>query len=233
MFLRKLIINSSVFPTKDYYPFNLEIFQKTKEIEFKSPVTFFAGENGSGKSTLLKAIARKWKIHLWCETDFNPAVRNPYADLLYTSLTTENGEEVPGAFFAAQNFKRYAELVDEWAKVSPEYLIHHGGEPLTSKSHGQTNMQYFRSRFKIKGLYLLDEPEAALSPKTQLELLQVISESVQNGNVQFIIATHSPILLGMKDAEIFGFNDVPISPIPFHETDYYKIYKEVMNSYLE
>jgi predicted ATPase len=231
MFLHQIQINQAVFPNSDYYPFNLEIFQKTKSIDIKSQVTFFAGENGSGKSTLLKAIARKWKIHLWCESEYSPPEKNPYAELLYACLTIENGEEVPGAFFAAQNFKRYAELVDEWAKVSPEYLIHHGGEALTSKSHGQTNMQYFRSRFKIKGLYLLDEPEAALSPKSQLELLQVISEAMENGNTQFIIATHSPILLGMKGADILSFDTIPISPIAFTQTEYFKIYKEVMNNF--
>jgi predicted ATPase len=230
MFLKKLHIIESCYPTHEFYPFNLKIFQNSELVEFKSPITFFVGENGSGKSTLLKAIARKWKIHLWCENEFNPAVRNPYAELLYTCLTID-GEEVPGAFFAAQNFKRYAELVDEWAKVSPEYLTHHGGKPLTSRSHGQTNMQYFRSRFKIKGLYLLDEPEAALSPKSQLELLQVIQESVKNDNVQFIIATHSPILLGMEGADILSFNDAPISKIAFTETDYFKIYKDVLNNY--
>jgi predicted ATPase len=231
MFLSNLHINHAVFPTLEKYPFSLEVFQKTTDIKFTKSVTFFSGENGSGKTTLLKAIARAWKIHLWCESEYTPVERNPYAELLYTCLTFENGEEVPGAFFAAQNFKRYAELVDEWAKVSPEYLIHHGGEPLTSKSHGQTNMQYFRNRFKIKGLYLLDEPEAALSPKSQLELLEVISESRANGNTQFIIATHSPILLGLKDAEILNFDTSPISSISYTETDYYKVYKEVLNNY--
>ena len=229
MFLHKLSIHPSAFPTTDYYPFNLEVFQNTSELEFKLPVTFFAGENGSGKTTLLKAIARKWKIHLWCEAEYTPTERNPFAELLFSCITLDYTDEVPGAYFAAQNFKRYAELVDEWAKVSPEYLIHHGGVPLTSKSHGQTNMQYFRNRFKIKGLYLLDEPEAALSPRSQLELIDVIAEAAQSGNVQFIIATHSPILLGMKNAEILNFNTSPISTISFTDTEYYKIYKEVLN----
>jgi predicted ATPase len=231
MFLNKLSIHQTFFPTKEYYPFNLEVFQNTDEVNFNMPVTFFAGENGSGKTTLLKALARKWKIHLWCESEYSPTERNPYAEMLHSCISLDYTEEVPGAFFAAQNFKRYAELVDEWAKVSPEYLIHHGGVPLTSKSHGQTNMQYFRNRFKIKGLYLLDEPEAALSPRSQLELIDVITEAEKKGNVQFIIATHSPILLSMRNAEILYFKKSSISNVSYTETDYFKIYKEVLSQF--
>ena len=229
MFLRKLYINQSQFPSKAQYPFNLEVFEQTKSITFEKNLVFFAGENGSGKSTLLKAIARKCDIHLWCESEYTPLVRNPYADLLHTCIELDFSGMVPGAFFAAQNFKRYAEMVDDWAKVSMDYLQHLGGESLSSKSHGQTNMQYFRNRFNIKGLYLLDEPEAALSPRSQLELIGVITEAMKKGDVQFIIATHSPILLAMNDAQILDFNAIPISTIHYTETDYYKIYKTLMN----
>jgi predicted ATPase len=231
MFLNKLNIDRNKFPTNDFYPFNLEIFQKTSSIEFKSDVTFFAGENGSGKSTLLSAIARKWDIHIWCQNEYSPLVNNKYSDLLYTCLKLEKSENVPGAFFAAQSFKKYAELIDEWAKTDKSYLQYHGGESLSAKSHGQTNMQYFRNRFKIKGLYLLDEPEAALSPKSQIELLDVISESVSNGNVQFIIATHSPILLGLAGSAIYNFNNIPVCPIAYEDTEYFQIYMDILMNY--
>jgi predicted ATPase len=228
MFLNKLNIEHSKFPTIDFYPFNLKVFQETLSLEFSSKVTFFSGENGSGKSTLLSAIARKWDIHIWCQNDYSPLVHNKYADLLYTCLKLEKSEAVPGAFFSAQSFKKYADLIDEWAKTDKSYLQYHGGESLSAKSHGQTNMQYFRNRFKIKGLYLLDEPEAALSPKSQIELLDVISESVQNGNAQFIIATHSPILLGLSGSVIYDFNNIPIKPIAYEDTDYYIIYRDIL-----
>jgi len=228
MYLKKLHIDHSLFPTKNFYPFNLKVLQQTLAIEFSTPVTFFAGENGSGKSTLLTAIAQKWDIHIWYKNEFSPLIPNKFAGLLYTCLKLEKTEDVPGAFFSAQSFKRYADLIDEWAVTDKSYLKYHGGEPLTTRSHGQINMQYFRNRFKIKGLYLLDEPEAALSPKTQIELLQIITEAVNNGNVQFIIATHSPILLGYHGSSIFDFNNIPIQLIPYQETDYYRIYKDFL-----
>jgi predicted ATPase len=228
MFLNKLNIVKSKFPTSEFYPFNLKIFHNSKVIEFKTPVTFFAGENGSGKSTLLAAIARKQNIHIWHEHDFRPLKYNKYYDQLHTCLQFEIGEEVPGAFFSAQSFKQYAELVDEWAKTDPGVLDYFGGESLALRSHGQTNMQYFRNRFRIKGLYLLDEPEAALSPRSQKELSQILSEVTSDGNAQFIIATHSPILLGLPGSIIYSFDQNTISAVSYEETDYYRIYKDFL-----
>jgi predicted ATPase len=230
MFLKSISINQSKFPTLEFYPYNLKIFQETSKIEFSSKVTFFAGENGSGKSTLLSAIARKSNIYLWCQNEYSPLVYNKYSDTLQQTLDIVFTEMVQGAFFSAQSFKRYAELIDEWAKTDFSSLNYHGGEALTLKSHGQTNMQYFRNRFKIKGLYLLDEPEAALSPKSQIEFLKVIREAIDRGNTQFIIATHSPILMGFKDALIYNFDTSPISPIEFEETDYFILYKDYINN---
>ena len=228
MYLKKLHINQNRFPTTEFYPFNLKIFQNTRTIEFNTPVTFFAGENGSGKSTLLAAIARKQNIHIWHEHDFRPLKHNKYADLLHSCLQLDIKDEVPGGFFSAQNFKQYAELVDEWAKEDPGVLNYYGGESLALRSHGQTNMQYFRNRFKIKGLYLLDEPEAALSPRSQIEFSQIISEASADGNAQFIVATHSPILLGMNNTTIYSFDMNPIAAIPYEETEYYKIYRDFL-----
>ena len=143
----------------------------------------------------------------------------------------ETNEKISGAFFSVQNFKKYAELVDEWAKADPLVLQYYGGESLALRSHGQTNMQYFCNRFKIKGLYLLDEPEAALSPKSQIELLQIISEAALRGNTQFIISTHSPILLGLSNSTIYSFNHIPIAAVGYDETDYYHIYKNFLNNW--
>jgi predicted ATPase len=228
MFLSKLNIIKSKFPTSEFYPFNLKIFHESGTIEFKTPITFFAGENGSGKSTLLAAIARKNNIHIWNEHDYRPLKHNKYSDQLHNCLQLEIEEEVPGGFFSAQNFKQYAELVDEWAKEDPGVLNYFGGESLALRSHGQTNMQYFRNRFKIRGLYLLDEPEAALSPKSQVELSQILAEVTSDGNVQFIIATHSPILLGLDGSTIYSFDQNSISIINYEHTDYYRIYKDFL-----
>lgn len=228
MYLNKLHIDQSSFPTRESYPFNLKVFHTTKILEFTTPVTFFAGENGSGKSTLLAAIARRCNIHYWHQHDYLPLKYNKYSELLYECLKLELGEEVPGAFFSAQSFKKYAELVDEWAKEDPAVLKYYGGESLALRSHGQTNMQYFSNRFKIKGLYLLDEPEAALSPRSQIELLNILSEVTSTGIAQFINATHSPLMLGLQGSTIYSFDHSPISTIAYEETDYYRIYKDFL-----
>ena len=89
-------------------------------------------------------------------------------------------------------------------------------------------MSFFKTRFRIKGLYLLDEPETALSPKSQLELLRVISDMIKDGHAQFIIATHSPILLACPKAKIYSFNHVPLKQVDYEETEYYRIYKAFM-----
>jgi predicted ATPase len=230
MFLKSITINQSKFPSTDVYPYHLKVFKETSKIELTSKVTFFAGENGSGKSTLLSAIARKSNIYMWCQNEYSPLVFNKYSDTLHQALEITYTEMVQGAFFSAQSFKRYAELVDEWAKTDVSSLNYHGGEALTLRSHGQTHMQYFRNRFKIKGLYLLDEPESALSPKSQIEFLKVIREAVDRNNTQFIIATHSPILLGFYDAVILNFDSIPISPIDYELTDYYTLYKDLITN---
>jgi predicted ATPase len=230
MFLKSIKIDQSKFPTLEFYPYNLKVFQETPDIEFSSKVTFFAGENGSGKSTLLGAIATKCNIYMWCQNEYSPLVFNKYAATFHQALDISFTEMVQGAFFSAQSFKRYAELVDEWAKTDISSLNYHGGEALTLRSHGQTHMQYFRNRFKIKGLYLLDEPESALSPKSQIEFLKVLQEAVDRGNTQFIIATHSPILLGFHDAVILNFDSIPVSPIDYELTDYYTLYKDFITN---
>ncbi len=97
-----------------------------------------------------------------------------------------------------------------------------------SQSHGQSLMAFFKSRLKIKGLYILDEPETALSPKSQLELLELLKEIGRSGQAQFIIATHSPILLACPGAKILTFDDAPVRQIDYEDTNHYRIYKEFM-----
>jgi len=104
------------------------------------------------------------------------------------------------------------------------------------QSHGQSHMAFFANRFRIRGLYLLDEPENALSPRMQLELLRLIHRFVSGGEVQFIIATHSPILLACPESDIFSFDRIPIEKVSYESTDYYRIYRDFLNNrekYLE
>jgi predicted ATPase len=112
--------------------------------------------------------------------------------------------------------------------MDPGLLKYFGGKSLMAQSHGQSLMAYFRSRLKIKGLYILDEPETALSPKSQLELLGLLKEAGRSGQAQFIIATHSPILLACPGAKILSFDEAPVRQIEYENTEHYRIYSEFM-----
>lgn len=229
MHLLKLRINSEGFPTREDYPFNLKVFQETREVEFQNPITFFIGENGTGKSTLLKAIAKKSSIHIWKGIERKRQKYNPHEDNLFRHLELEWAEKVPGSFFASEIFFNFVEALDEWARVDQEMLKYYGGESLLTKSHGQGHMSYFENRYRLKGLYLIDEPENALSPKKQLELFKILEEMSELGHAQFIIATHSPILLALPGSSIYSFDYSPLRQVKYEETDYYKVYKQFFN----
>jgi len=230
MHLKKIILHSEKYPTKDYYPFNQKIFRKTKSLRFGSPVTFFVGENGTGKSTLLRAIAHRCYIHIWRDTDRCHYENNPYEELLYRYVSAEWSDgEVPGSFFASDLFLHFAMNLDEWASSDPALLEYYGGKSLTALSHGQSLMSYFRNRYQIRGLYLVDEPETALSPKTQIEFVRLLKEMGDKGHAQFIIATHSPILLACPGAHIYSFDEIPVKQVSYEETEHYRLYKGFIN----
>ena len=155
---------------------------------------------------------------------------SPYEKGLYKTIDIEwtHGKKVPGSFFGSQIFNNFAQILDEWLTMDPGLVEYFGGKSLMSQSHGQSLMAFFKSRLKIKGLYLLDEPETALSPKTQLMLLNLLKEISQTGIAQFIIATHSPILLACPAARILSFDEIPVQQIDYHDTDHYQIYKDFM-----
>ncbi|HZD43335.1 MAG TPA: AAA family ATPase [Methanomicrobiales archaeon] len=232
MHIRSIRLLHDRYPTRDAYPFNLEIFDTTDSIALDKPVTFFIGENGSGKSTLLTAIARACNIHIWEESEGRRYRYNPYEKDLHRCIGIEwSGERVPGAFFASEIFRFFAGLLDEWAAADPDLLHYFGSESLLEKSHGESHMAFFESRFRIPGVYLLDEPENALSPRMQIAFLGLLKEISSLGTAQFIIATHSPLLLAYPDADIFTFDRSPIQKIAYEETDHYRIYRDFLNNY--
>ncbi len=231
MHLKSVSFLTDDYPTLEKYPFSLDLFNNTKRIAFQSPITFFIGENGSGKSTLLEAIANRCGFHIWRGIQRTRFDVNPYEEELYRFIRIEwtNGM-VPGSFFAADIFRNFAKNLDEWSATDPGMLKYFGGKSLMSQSHGQSLMSLFKARYKIKGLYLLDEPETALSPKSQIELLGVLKEMSLKGHAQFIVATHSPILLACPDTDILNFNRLPLASIEYEDTEYFRIYRDFMNN---
>ena len=226
MHLKQLAFLTDTYPNHEHYPFHLDIFRQSDGIAFRSNLTFFVGENGTGKSTLLEAISQRCGFHIWRGHSRTRFESNPYEKEFYRyiSLEWQNGR-VPGSFFASDIFRNFARNLDEWASMDPDMLSYFGGKSLMSQSHGQSLMTLFKARYRIKGLYLLDEPETALSPRSQLELLSVLHHTSRKGHAQFIIATHSPILLACPGADILSFDDLPIQPMAYEDTDYYKLYK--------
>ncbi|MDD4357769.1 MAG: AAA family ATPase [Smithellaceae bacterium] len=226
-----LTILSSKFPSGDLYPFILPLFQKTPHLAFETPVTMFAGENGSGKSTLLYAMAQACGIHIWQESGRTRFRNNPYEDRLgqYVSIKWTDGK-VPGSFFGSESFQHFRLILDEWSASDPGQLNYFGGKSLMTQSHGESLMSFFTSRYAILGLYLLDEPETALSPKNQIRLMELLSKASEAGHAQFIVATHSPILLACPHAVIYNFNTSPVKPIAYKDTEHYQIYKKFLEN---
>ncbi len=226
--LKSVTLHPEKYPSADFYPFNLPVFQNLKSIEFGNPVTLFVGENGTGKSTLLEAITKKCGIHIWKDAERTRAGHSPYEGKLYNYLSIEwvNGH-VPGTFFGASIFRHFAGMLDEWAAADPGQFYYFGGKSLLTQSHGQSLMSFFKNRCSLKGLYFLDEPETALSPGTQLELLEILAKT-GNGSAQYIIATHSPILLACPGALIYSFEDSALKKTNYEDTSHYKIYKSFM-----
>lgn len=231
MHINKIEILHDKYPTHEYYPFNLQVFQNTDSIDISSPITFFVGENGTGKSTLLRAIANRTFIHIWDAPPLRRVKPNPYEQHMHQAINVKwTHERVTGSYFGSQIFNRFTYLLEEWAAADPGLIDYFGGHSLMTLSHGQSIVAFFKTRYKIKGLYLLDEPETALSPKSQLDLVKVLRDAAQAGQAQFIIATHSPILLATPESDILSFDAAPIQRIAYKETEYYRFYKDFMNN---
>ncbi len=227
MFINQVRIHSERFPTEQRYPFNLPILQRTSELRFNRPTAFFVGENGSGKSTLLDAITRKCGIHIWDKPKRHLAHENPYEDRLkdFIDVGWTNGR-VAGSLFRAETFQDMADFLDDLALCDPGRIKYHGGRLLNVLSHGEGILSYFSGRFRVKGLYLLDEPEAALSPQSQIRFLKLLQALEAEGHAQFIMATHSPILMAYPGAQILSFDAETIREVSYEETSHYQVYKQ-------
>jgi predicted ATPase len=223
MFLKRVALLKDKVPRVNDYPFSIPSIASLNELKFERNVTFFVGENGSGKSTLLEAIADQ------CGFNTAGGGRNNFYEVY--EKESELGEYIRlswmpkvsnGFFLRAESFYHFATHIDE---VDENGFKDYGGKSLLKQSHGESFLSLFLNRFNGEALYLLDEPEAALSPARQLALLKVIHDLETQEDAQFIIATHSPILLGYPDAEIYSFDHGEISEIEYEDTDHYTITK--------
>ncbi len=237
MHIRSLTLDIERYPTRDHYPFNLPVFRSRPAIPFSRAVTFFIGENGTGKTTLLKAMALQSGIHIWQDTEHRRYIRNPYENKFHNYVQVDWIEKrVPGIYFGSNYFQYFSEILDEWAVSDPGQLKYFGGNSLVSLSHGQSILTYFRKVFQIEGVFFLDEPETALSPASQIQLLNLLASASAGGRAQFFVASHSPILLACPGATIYCFDGNQLSETTYRETEYYRLYHQFMNdpgSFLE
>ncbi|WP_256761658.1 AAA family ATPase [Cohnella sp. WQ 127256] len=225
MFLRSVEILSKAERNPNSYPFTIPAIKHLDILEFKRNVTFFVGENGSGKSTILEAIAYQCgfntagggKNNIY-EVDASRSILGDHVRLSWMPKITN------GFFLRAETFYHFASHLDSL----PESLPYYGGRSLHEQSHGEAFLSLFKHRFGKKAIYLLDEPEAALSPARQLALMRVIKDLDQEA--QFIIATHSPILLGYPDAQILNFDVQPVGEIRYEDTLHYIITRRFLEN---
>jgi predicted ATPase len=216
--IRSVVLKRDEVEDFGAYPFSIPAVRQLDELELDPHVTLFAGENGSGKSTLVEAIA--------VAAGFNPegGSRNvtlstrPSHSVLHKHLRLVRGTRRPrtGFFLRAESFFNVATYVEQLR--DPGITAAYGGVPLHERSHGESFISLVTNRFGPKGLYILDEPEAALSLRGNLALMRRMHDLVAQGS-QFIISTHSPVLLGFPGARIYVLSDDGIAETPYEKTE--------------
>ncbi len=252
-FIKSFSINSN---KQNPFPFNIAAVKFAKEIVLDKSVSIFVGDNGTGKSTLLETIAYKINLPLiggfiQSQAGFvAAAVLKPYLDIEWKRQTSS------GFFFRAEDFSDFINAVEkEKNKIAGDLSELKGvvddsiiermsesmnfslrkmrkdyGENMQAFSHGEAYLKILQTRIGGKGIYLLDEPEAALSPLKQLSLMSFIMDVTKEKNAQFIIATHSPILMGIPGAAIFEILETGIEQVPYTQTEHYRITKNFLEN---
>ena len=233
-YISEIIFNNKLNATS--YLNNLPVIKylsKVNTLSFSAPVTFFVGENGTGKSTLLEAIAVAYGFNAeGGSKNFTFSTNATHSELYKHIEIGKRNFAKDGFFLRAESLYNVATNIDDMdkeASFDPFVIESYGGVSLHNQSHGESFLSIVQNRFFGNGLYILDEPEAALSPMKLLTLLSVINELVKK-NSQFIIATHSPILMAYPDADIFEFSQNGIKKVNYKETEHYKTTKQLLDN---
>jgi predicted ATPase len=217
----------------DQYPFSLPVVCQLENLELHPAVTFLVGENGSGKSTLLEAIAVAWGFNPEGGTkNFRFQTRGSHS-VLHEHLRLVKGVRRPrdGFFLRAESFFNLAteiERLDDEPAPGPPIIDSYGGRSLHEQSHGESFLALMMNRFSGQGFYVLDEPEAALSPSRQLTMISRMHKLVR-ARSQFIIATHSPILMAYPNAWIYEITANQVRRVSYEQTEHYAVAKRFLN----
>lgn len=222
-FLQRLVVLDDKMAEKTGYPFDLPWLQgEDFELRFTTPVTIIVGENGTGKSTLIEAIAALsgydeaggGKGHR--PVDHSTAIDKSGAELADVLRAGWLPKVTDGWFFKAETFFSVARYLDDAGSPTADFL---------SWSHGEGFVRFFEERMSRQGIYFMDEPESALSPKRQLELLRILNRIQEQANSQVIIATHSPILMALPKARVLEVTRHGIREIDYRDTQHFKLYQ--------
>lgn len=214
---------------------NIPSLNNGLQLDLKSNVTFFVGENGSGKSTLLEGLADHCGFSLRGGNrshNTNTGYQfNGYESALarHLKLSWTPRRITDGFFLRAESFFNFAAYIDEWARHDGRILQAYGGKSLLEQSHGESFLALFNNQFH-SGIYILDEPEAALSPARILAFMSVIHQLEQSGRAQFLIATHSPMLLCYPKATIFQFDEEGVRETTYDQTEHYTLTKSFLDN---
>lgn len=219
LFLQNIRLKREKIENFNKYPFNIDIIKNFETLEFDTPVTFIVGENGVGKSTFIEALAIKCGLNAEGGTqNFKFSTRSTHSCLHeYLEINHFQRKCETKFFLRAESFYNVASEIDSLG------VSGYGNCSLHACSHGESFIQLVENRFTPNGLYILDEPEAALSPTRQMTLLCLIHE-LANLGCQFIIATHSPILISYKNGKILDLNN-DFSEVKYEDTEIYQTYK--------
>ena len=233
IFVKSVKINQEKIENKEIYPFNIKTFKNLQEIKFTTPVTFLIGENGTGKSTFIEALAVSCGLNPEGGTNnFTFSTKNTHSDLYKYLTINKVGVPETKFFLRAESFYNVSTEIVRLKEEDDFHSIYRSyGGNLHECSHGEAFIKLVQNRFSKNGLYILDEPEAALSPLKQMTLLTLINELVKKGS-QFIIATHSPILIAYKHGTIYDLNN-NFQEIKYENTEIYQIYKMFLERHEE